>query len=389
MLQLFLAAALAISLPQSKPDPADCPVCHNKPTQMAREKVVNHGGFRFAHSQTKRVEAIFDHKLGIYWIEGEHIKLGFAEVEFTYGNNGNNTELTPPGNGALNMHPYSRAHAYLERAEEIYTRVQKILRVKDGDFPKLDGSGIAIPSKKKGAAYMGRGPYLGQQAKYEVLILPGPAEQQKYLNSSNGLQGLYTNRAHLLDSGAISLVLHLADGEMWDDVGVWGYMSHYLTHAFVSGYRYDAYQAPLWLEVGLAHYVEREINHVYNCFCGGTKAAAAGALLNDWTEHVKNHLRKDSGPYLERILDRQAPSEFSLDDHMVAWSMTAYLIDKHSKDYAALVADMHGITKGKRSIGVMQLTNAHRDAFSKHIDMSYAQFDKAWRRWAKKQVSQR
>ncbi|MBC8451100.1 MAG: hypothetical protein H8D72_00160 [Planctomycetes bacterium] len=398
MTKLLLALAFAaLALPQepTRPDPKTCSVCKNQPAKMARLDVVSHGGFRFGRSDTNLVERIFG-DLDIYWIEGEHVKLGFAATEFPYwpggndpeGEGGKSNQVRGLANGALAMKPFARAHAYLERAEATYARVQELLIVEDEDFPRLDPEGNPIPSKKMPGTYMGEGPYLGQAAKFELLILPGPAEHGEYLSHPNGLGGPLVNRVLIKDTDAISLAVHLQNGEMWDDPGVWGYVTHHLTHAFSAGYKHDSYPTPVWLESGLAHALEREVNTGNNSFCGSGEVAAAGAKINDWNQKTKELLRGKSRAHIEGLLAKETIMDFTLEDHILSWSMVRFLMDEHPKALAAIKADLHGLSKSKKGVGGSLILNTHKDAFARHLNMTYEEFDKAWSKWAKKQKSQ-
>ena len=396
MLKLILALALPLALLDgARPDPAECSVCHTKPTKIAKAGIVSHGPFRFGRSDTKLVERIFDNELAIYWTEGKHVKLGFAATEFPYwpggsdpARPGRSEEIRSLANGALAFKPFARSHAYVERAEETYARVQKLLRVEDKDFPRLDVYGAPIQPKSAKAGYMGEGPFLGQAAKYEFMILPGKEQYDAYITHPNGLAGEYLNQALIKDTDAISTAMHLSDGDLWEDVGVWGYMTHHLAHALLRGYKHQSYGLPPWLDAGFAHVLEREVSKVGNSLCGSVEVSTAGANLNDWTKEVKEHLRGKKRPYFEDMFAKETLSDFTLEDHLFAWSMVRFLIEKHPKAFALICADIKGLSKGKGGIGATTLRHAQQDAFARHLDMTYGEFDKAWSKWAKKQKKQ-
>lgn len=393
---------LATSVDHRRPEPEDCSTCRGEPATMARLKVESHGDFRFARTDSKMVEEIFD-DTDVYWIEGEHVKLGFADVMFTmWPHNGGppsgNTDDAPRpndrpmrslANGALAYEPYARAHAYLERAENLYTRIQDVLRVEDSDFPKVNEYGKKLPFKDPDHPYMGEGPFLGQRAKYELLIMPGKVQYDAYAKSSDGLQNNGVNLQMIEDTDAISVSLHLMDGSMWDDDGVTGYMLHHMTHAFLTGYKHNAYPTPVWIQEGLAHALERENSPLYTSFCGTDLASEAGSKTNDWTGEMSEILRKRKKPYLESLLNKASVHAFTYEDHIMAWSMVRFFLEKHPDEFAALNADLRGIGQGRRRIGMPQVNVAHLNAFDKHLNMNYAKFDKDWSKWAKKQKARR
>ncbi len=370
---------------------------------MDRLHIESHGDFRFARSDSKVVEEIFN-GVDIYWIEGEHIKLGFADVTFLMWPTGSGRPggvesgdepdkgsgpMRSLASGALAFEPFARAHAYLERAENLYIRMQEVLLVEDKDFPEVNEYGVKAPSKIKGQGYMGEGPFLGQVGKYEVLLLPGQVEFDAYAKSDMGKLGDGTNLKRMEDTDAQSTSLHLMDGAMWDDDGVTGYMLHHLVHALLTGYKHDNYPTPPWIQEGLAHALERESSPQFTSFCGPAEVTASGSKVNNWTSEMNEILRKRKKPYLDSLLGKASVSSFTHEDHIMAWSMVRFLLDKHPDAFAAINADLHGIGEGKRRIGMPQVLVAQKDAFDEHLHMDYAEFDKQWSKWAKKQKARR
>ncbi|MFT6042358.1 MAG: hypothetical protein ACI9C2_002538, partial [Gammaproteobacteria bacterium] len=292
-------------------------------------------------------------------------------------------------NGALAFEPYARSHAYLERAEALYARIQEVLRVDDKSFPQVNEYGRKIPFSDPGHAYMGEGPYLGQGGKYEVLFVSGPKEHQRYGESPDGLRGDGSNVQMVQDSDAMSVALHLNDGGMWDDDGVTGNMLHHLTHAYLSGFKHNSYDTPVWIQEGLAHALEREHSPLFTSFCGSEEVYSQGRGTNDWNEETKSILRKLKKPYLEPLLSKASPHGLSFADHVIAWSMVRFLLDEHPDEFAAINSDLHGVGEGQRRIGMPTILTAQLNAFEQHLGMDYADFDKAWAKWAKKQLKRR
>ena len=389
LLSLPLALALGLLLqdaePPAKPDPTTCTVCYADPPLMERAGVVSHGGFTFAHSDTELVERIFKDELPIHWVESEHFKLGFADVVFRDASGA----AAPTGSwasGALAMRPYARAHEYIERCEALYDDFLELVDLEDDAFPALDEHGAPIIAPD--APYTGKGPHLGMAAKFEVLFLPGADEFDRFALHPNGLMRARHNRSKIDRTDAFHLTLHLNDGRMWDDRAVYSNLAHGLAHNFLRGLEHDDHPIPTWFEVGLAHHMERELSHVANSFCLNPEAFEQGYALGDWNGAVRDLLRKRKAPFLEPLALKEHETEFAFEDHLIAWSMTRYLVHEHPEAYAGILKHMKGLTDGKRDIGIVQLRTAHQDAFAKHLDMTYSEFDKAWSKWAKKQSKQ-
>lgn len=384
-----LAPLLLVLLAQDEasfPDPADCKVCLNDPAIQAKLGVVSHGDFRFASSDAELIDLMFEGEFQIHWIEGEHIKLGFADTTFRDSLLSDGSRVV--GDGALLQPPFQRAHTYLERCEELYDAFLELVDLEDSAFPQLDDMGqvIALPSSGE---YHGKGPHLGMAGKFEVLILPGADAVARYSRHANGLARATNNRVFLAQTDAQSLVLHLNDGYLWDDLAVWGSVAHALTHNFVRGFEHQDYPILPWLEVGLAHSVEREISHTSNSFCSNPAAHEKGYELGDWNTPVKELVRSKEKPRFERFLELEHETDFTFEDHLVAWSMTRYMIEEHPEGYAGILRHLKGLTNGKLGIGVQERRTSHADAFAKHLDMTFEEFDTAWSKWAKRQRKQR
>lgn len=389
-----LLVPLSAPLDTRKPEPKDCSICQGEDSKMKREGIVSHGDFRFARTDTNTVDELLD-KVNIHWIEGKHVKLGFSDISFMSWSEGGGSDdkgdKKPTGikslaNGALAFEAYARSHAYLERAEGLYLRMQDILQVDDSSFPQVNEYGRKLPSTDPSLPYMGEGPFLGQVGKFEVLYVSGPKEHALYTKSPDGLRGNGTNVQLVRDGEAMSVALHLNDGGMWDDDGVTGNMLHHLTHAYLAGFKHNSYDTPVWIQEGLAHALEREHSPLFTSYCASEEVSSQGRGTNDWNEQAKEILRKLKKPYLEPLLNHASSHALTFEQHVTAWSMVRFLLDEHPDEFAAIINDLHGVGGGKRRIGMPTVLVAQLNAFEQHLGMDYEDFDKAWAKWAKKQV---
>ncbi|MDF1799370.1 MAG: hypothetical protein P1V81_09360 [Planctomycetota bacterium] len=404
------AYLLAATAPQGdeapefqRPDPTTCSVCAADPARMEKAGIVSHGEFRFGETDTEIVSRLFT-GIPIRWIEGPHVKLGFADVEydFWFGGDGSDPEDDPSqpgkrgkggirqlGTGALTLEPWHKTHVYLERAEALYTRVAGLLDVEPDDLPTLNEYDEPVAAKNHRGKYMGEGPHLGQAAKFEILILPGAEEWAVYLKDARGLDEA-KSLLHLVPStDAVGVTIHQMDGDMWDDDGLHGHLAHLFTHALIDSYRHYSYAGPLWISSGLAHMLEREVNNERNTFCGGHPTTAEARELHDWTAEAKQLASKRKATALADLLTRDSHNDFTLADHVTSWSMVTYLVAEHPGAFAGINADVRGLSKGKQPVDAMILARAHSDAFARHLGWTYAEFDKAWAKWAKKQKKRR
>jgi len=397
-LTLALLATLAPVVDEepefTPPDPAGCSVCGNEPERLADSGVVAHEAFRFGESDTGIVQRLFK-GIPLRWAEGEHVKVCMADVEYDLWWGGGDGLGRPPSagvlalrelaNGALAFEPWRKAHVYLERTEAVYARMLELLQVEQEDFPTLDRHGEVVQPSHKRGTYMGEGPHLGQAAKFELMLVPAEEHWKAYLNDARGLDGA-KSMIHLVPTtDAVALTVHQMDGEMWDDEELHAYTVHLMAHAMFDSYRHHSYESPTWMGVGVAHLLERELVRDANTYCGGHPTTARARTLRDWTAESRKLANKRSFTPLATLMERQSTTEFTLSDHVTSWSMVRFLTTEHPDEFARIVNDVRGLTRGKQAVDMIVLRRAHKDAFARHLGLTYEEFDEAWRKWAKKQ----
>jgi hypothetical protein len=383
-----------------RPDPTECSVCGADPARMEAAGIVSHGEFRFGETDTEIVSRLFT-GIPIRWIEGPHVKLGFADVEYDFwfgGGDGLRGDPDEPtegagslrelATGALALEPWRKTHVYLERAEALHRRIADLLGVEDRDFPSLDEYERPIQPPHQSGRYMGEGPHLGQAGKFELLLLPGQPQYEAYLKDSRGLDGAHTAQHLVPSTDAMTVTMHQMDGDLWDDAGLHGYVVHMLTHAMLDSYRHYSYTGPLWLSSGLAHLLERELTPSANTFCGGHASTHDARDLRDWTAEARKLASKRRATPLTELMERESLRDFTLADHVTSWSMVRFLVTEHPEAFAAINADVRGLSRGKQPVPLGALSRAHQDAFARHLGLTYEEFDKAWAKWAKKQRQQ-
>ncbi|MDF1799371.1 MAG: hypothetical protein P1V81_09365 [Planctomycetota bacterium] len=399
---LFAAAPLASPIDDAadfrRPVPGDCEVCEAKPRAMEALDIVSHGEFAFGGSGTAEVSELF-RGIPIRWVEGAHLKLGFAEVEYDSWWGGGEAAksgqrssrqgaggMAEMATGALAKSPWRKTHTYFERLEVTYARMLELLERSDADFPTIDEDGLLVLPAGHGRRYMGEGPHLGMAGKFEVLVLPGADQHRAYQVDRRGLDGA-EGLLHLVGStDAMTLTVHQMGGALWDDEILHGHLVHMLAHALVDSYRHHSYPGPVWLSAGTAHLLERETTMEFDTFCGQHPSTLDLPGLRDWTARARKLATSGKAPGLEELMGRGALTDMTLDDHITSWSKVRFLVDAHPGVFASLNDDIRGLTQGKLPCDPEDLRQAHRDAIARHLGLTYAEFDDAWAKWAKKQT---
>lgn len=390
LLGLFTVAPLGSAQRNKVPanDPSECPYCEGDPKRMEKAGIVSHGGFEFGKTDTAETDARYPGR-PVYWIESEHFEIGFG-IDDSYKVDREekdrvvaelkelNKVLPRVSTTKLILDPWLRAHLFALRFEKIYARFEELLGLEDAEWP----SGLR-PWNMVGK-YMGEGPYLGQKGKYEVLVLAKVGDYEEYTAQHFGQRTTHSLRWNVPDRGTLTVTTHAEQGHGRKDLYLHSHLAYQITHNLVNGYKHYSYETPVWLRIGLAHVIEREISPDYNTFDVGEGADVESATRSRWHEYVKKLVRQGSVPYMAEMVRLAGFNSLDSVHHYVSWSMVTYLIQEHPEGFAKLNDAIHGLKDEKGYSDASRLKDVQRESFKEFFGMSYTQFDEAWREWVVK-----
>ncbi len=365
-----------------KNDPVQCPYCMGEPELMAASGIVSHGGFEFGKTDTAGVDKFLF--ADAIWIETAHFEIGFAlgsqkvnqkEKKKLLAELTRLSEVLPeikPKTKRLD--PWLRAHLYAQRCEDLWRDFSKLLEVEDKDFPPPG------PWMQQ-AKYMGQGPYLGQEGKFEVLILPSEAASLGYLKEQFGLLIKLTQRWNIIDRGSLALITHTGQGSLRVDEAMHGHVVFNLVINMLDGYKHYSYELPVWIREGLAHYFERNLNPNFNSFDSSEGAVADTTSKSNWEPPAKKLAKSDNAPRMASLMALKNFSGLELKHHYTTWSMVDFLEQQHPGFVAKLLDGIKGLVDEQGVDNGSPMPEVHRQVFKDELGMSYAQFDAAWRTW--------
>lgn len=387
-ISIVFAAVLALcaqATAQKLNDPKSCPYCKSDPALMEKAGIVSHGGFEFGKEEsTEKVDAVLS-SADIRWIETKHFELGFALAPHKVKPEEKDkirAELTrlaavlPTVDPKIKvLDPWLRAHLYAQRSEDAWNRWLEIFQVQESDFPP---QGYVWDQKAK---YMGIGPFLGQNHKYEILILPSEAALQQYLQSQFGLLIKKTQRWNLPPKDTLSVTIGAGTENLREDEGLHGHLHFNLAINLLDGFKHYSYDTPIWIREGLAHFMEREVTQRYNTFDSAEGGVAEMTRKVKWEPEVRKLLTADKLPRLAEVLSMREYSDLTLARHYAVWSMTDFLIRTKPAEYARFNDALHGIMNDKGFPESSNLLEVHREKFREIFGWSYAEFDRVWMEW--------
>lgn len=393
---LLLAAACASQgaaqqAPAERPG-ADCPYCGGDPERMRAAGVVSHGGFAFGTGDTAATERILA-DVPLVWIETAHFEIGLGLDEYRIPADERDllrAELeelqrvlpaVSPRTRVLD--PWLRLHLYAQRTDHLWRRMLEVLQKGDADFP------AAGETWQLGEPYRGEGPHLGMGGKYELLIVPSLEAQTRWLGAEFGLRTQRTQRWNVADTQSLLVVVNADEERLRKDAALHGHVVFSLAINLVDGYRFYAYETPVWLREGLAHVLEHELDPRHNSFSYSEAALAEETRRSDWHASVRKLVQGGQAPSIAELVHLQTTAQFTLEHHYTAWSMTLYLLEEHARAYACLLERLHGIRDARGNPDGSGIVDKHRSAFEECTGLRYQQFDEAWRSWAERQEDPR
>jgi len=377
------AAAQKSKLPRNAPE--NCPYCEGDPARMQAAGIVSHGGFDFCTTNTAEVDRLFGGK-DILWIESAHFELGMVLGPYTVGNDDAKKVRAELEELALvlpevdpktrRLDPWLRMHLYAQRVEKVWQRFLELMGRKESDFP--DGRSVWL----LGTPYFGEGPYAGQKGKYEVIVLPTAADQITLGREHFGLSVKRTQRWNVVDRDSLVVITNIAENELRGDQQLHGHLAFNLTANLFDGYKHYSYDVMRWLQEGLAHFVEREINPRFNTFDASEGSDGVRVNKEDWDTEVRKLIQSGKAPRVAELSALRTFAEFQLPHHYAVWSMTKFMIETNPTGYACLQDRLHGRKREDGTPDGQALPDVQRAAFQECLGMNYAQFDEAWQAWA-------
>jgi len=386
---LLLALLAPLASGQKKDEaprnaPGNCPYCFGDPAIMEAAGIVSHGVFDFAKTDTAGVDTLLP-TLDVYWIESAHFRIGLGLSPYKPKQSERKkirAELTELAEVMEEVRPkaktldnWLRLHLYALRMEKTWDRWLEVMQVEAGSFP-AEGAQWTL-----GTEYWGEGPYVGQADKYEILVLPGPAQQIAFMRNQYGLSHSVTQRWNIIERGALTITTNLTENDLRDDEALHGHLAFNVAINMLDGYKNYSYDTPRWISEGLGHFFERELNPRYNSFDASEGFAGIQKTRTDWNGPVRKLVQSGKAPRLAELVGLRTFAEFDLDDHYTCWSMTVFMITEMPEAYACLNAGLHGIKSPDGLPDGSRMREKHRKMFQECSGMTYAQFDAAWRQW--------
>jgi hypothetical protein len=262
------------------------------------------------------------------------------------------------------------------RLEKLYTNVQQVFQVKDSDFPS------SRAAQQGQGAYMGDGPYLGEREKFEFILHAKVKTHEEFTYQQRGLRVRDSVRWHNRSPSKLILSMPTEDSDIRQDRWMWPHLAHNAGHMMLDGYKFFAYDAPLWLAEGLALYLEKRIEPESWTREGGEGVFFERERSKEWAAEVMKIARKGKHTPVANLMRAMGPADLDRNAHLTAWSITEFLIKVHPEKYALLIGNLKAQLDEQGYPTGRNMLDLQRKQFKEIWDWTPRQMEEDWRMWA-------
>jgi len=363
-----------------------CPWCKDDPALLSRAGLVGHGPMDVGPPQAdgrRGSQAIVEELPASQWVflESAHLRLASAlGSESVSGRDRERVEadlarlrevLPDVPRKARKLDPWLRAHLTVMRAEELYARFQALLAVSDADFPERRGAG----------PFMGDGPYLGEREKFDVVVHASRRSHQAFTLAMCGVSITDSLRWHLNPPHKLIVSIQAEDADLGTDRGLESHLAHNLSHMWLCAYKHFSYDPPIWLDEGLAHLIEKEVDPESTTTDGDEGAMREVSAPKDWPARAARLAATGKAPTFAQLLHAKSFSELEMDAQVCAWSRLRFLADEHPAELAAFLGGVKGQLDDAGYPSGEDLPGLQRRLLKELWGWTPADFDAAWSVW--------
>lgn len=393
LLVSFASAQRDDELPKWRIDP----YTKNDPEAIAKAGYVGFGPFQFGTLADRPVTTTeIDDALEyvqILWIETPHFRIGtnlpawkvpvdlptrtklraeLAELA---------EKLPRVNEKAKVLDPWLRAHLTAHRLEKLYKETQELFGVTDADFPQDPAKVVITP----GARYMGYGPYMGMKEKFLVLVFEKQAPYLQYMKRFLGRDTKHPQRWHFTTINALLIAFATESNEFprKHDTALHCALAFNVSQNLLDGFRFYAYDLPVWIREGFGHWNCRRVDPNWNNFDQNEGAIADMKTETKWEKYCRNMVRSRDkfAPFAEAYQWRDF-GDIKFDDHVAVWSRVDWMMSQGPEKWREFLFAIKGrVNPTDWSPDQEDLVGAMRDAIQAAYGVSVLSFDDKWIEW--------
>ena len=395
----LFACASALPAQRSRKDKWKIdPYTKNDPKRMAAAGYLSYGPFEFGSLAVDMlpstdIQATLDY-VNIIWMETKHFRFGLelpqwqvpTEMATRKKIRAELTELKkvlPSINPKTRrLDPWLRAHLTAYRMEKLYAETMELFGVTDESFPQ-DPSKVVIDPKK---TYMGYGPYLGMRNKYLVFVVEKESTYRQYLKKYIGRDSKFPQRWHFVDASSLLFACPLESNDfpLTHDTALHCALAFNVSQNLLDGFRYYAYDIPVWIKEGFGHWNSRRIDGDWPSFDQNEGSVADMKKLTHWKAYAKGLLSNEKKwtPFPE-VANWRDFGQIKFNDHVMVFSRIDYLLSQDPKKWQTFLMTVKGRVNEQWQADQSDLVGATREGLKQAYGLSFLNFDERWSEWVK------
>jgi hypothetical protein len=373
------------------------PYTKNDPELMAKAGYESFGPFPFGNMgdkvvQSSQIEASLPY-VQILWVETKHFRIGLnlpawpvpmdPETRGKVRKELEELQKVLPGINAKTrtLDPWLRLHMNAARLERLYAETSELFGVKDEDFPQDPNKVVNAPGKR----YMGYGPYMGMKDKFLVLVFEKQSPYQQYMKAYVGRDTQHPQRWHFKETSSILISFACEDDQFprKHDTALHCSLAFNVSQNLLDGFRYYAYDLPVWIREGFGHWNERRISPDWPSFDQNEGAVADVKMISRWEPYCRQLIANHKVTPFPEVAAWRDFGNIKFDDHVAVWSRVDFLIDLGQDKWQQFLFGIKGRVDAEWKPDQKDLVGATREALQQAYGLTMLDFDAKWAEWVK------
>lgn len=371
------------------------PYTKNDPKAMKRAGYVAFHPFEFGEHSGKAVSTeMIEQNIGkakIRWVETQHFKIGSTLPSFTIPASDRKLKVKLRGElerlakklpriktNARKLDPWLRVHIFAQRCEDVYADFSKRLGVTDDSFPKKRNALL------KNGKYWGEGIYLGQPEKFTLLMFEKTSDFMRYLSLFIGKTQEFAQRWNFKRTGSQLLATSMElESRLKHDTGMHCHVVWNVVHNMINGYRFYAYDLPVWFTEGMAHWYSRRVSKKYALDFDQNESSSANLIrFTNWKAKTRQWAAAGKFRPASELLPLRDFGMLTKYDHLKSWSLVDFLMSQGDEKWRGFMNEVKGYIDPKSKVAVAkEVPNLQRRGLRKIYRLNALSMDEKWKAW--------
>jgi hypothetical protein len=162
--------------------------------------------------------------------------------------------------------------------------------------------------------------------------------------------------------------------------------------SLLRGYKSFWHVLPTWIEEGLGNWVVREADPEAHNFSGMREWDTTKEYPTKWDVYARRLSTNGFAPTAAKLCELREPQQFTLNDHICAWSRIDFLLSlDDGKQFAAFLAGIKApLPQEPGQVTTIERVMVEQKKLVQSVfGMSYEEFDTAWTRYTQTRYPRR